>query len=113
MDALDAQESIRRRWDALFEDFDAVIAPAFGTVAFPHDANPDINARRLVIDGEPRPYFEQIAWPGIATLGCLPAPSVPIGRSASTGLPIAAQVIGPFLEDRTTIALAGLLAGLG
>jgi amidase len=33
---------------------------------------------------------------------------VPVGRSA-TGLPIGAQIIGPHLEDRTTIALAGLI----
>jgi amidase len=32
----------------------------------------------------------------------------PIGRSPS-GLPIGVQIIGPFLEDRTTIAFAGLM----
>jgi amidase len=33
---------------------------------------------------------------------------VPIERS-QTGLPIGAQIVGPYLEDRTTIAFAELL----
>ena len=32
----------------------------------------------------------------------------PIGLTKG-GLPIGAQIIGPYLEDRTTIAFAGLL----
>jgi len=35
----------------------------------------------------------------------LPGTAVPIERSAS-GLPIGVQIIGPYLEDRTTIAFA-------
>jgi amidase len=111
MDALDAQEAIRRKWDDLFQAFDVVIAPAFGTVAFPHDDTPDMNARTLTIDGTSHPYFQQLAWPGMATLACLPATAAPIGTDAE-GLPIGVQIIGPYLEDRTTIAFAGLIAGL-
>jgi amidase len=48
-------------------------------------------------------------WPtSIATLPSLPATLAPIQRSAS-GLPIGVQIIGPRLEDRTTIAFAGLI----
>jgi len=103
-----AQTMIRRAWRALFEDFDVVIAPAFGTVAYPHDDTPDQNARVLTIDGKATPYYDQLAWPGTATLANLPSTSMPIGRTAS-GLPIGAQIIGPYLEDRTTIAFAGLI----
>ncbi len=35
----------------------------------------------------------------------------PIARDAA-GLPIGAQVMGPYLGDRTTIALAGEIAAL-
>jgi amidase len=42
------------------------------------------------------------------SLNGLPATTLPIGRSAN-GLPIGAQIIGGFLEDRTTIAFAGLI----
>ncbi|HEY1929922.1 MAG TPA: amidase family protein [Caulobacteraceae bacterium] len=103
-----AQTMIRRRWRALFGEFDVVIAPAFGTVAYPHDETPEQQARVLSINGEATPYFAQLAWPGTATLPHLPSTAVPIGQTAS-GLPIGAQIIGPYLEDRTTIAFAGLI----
>ncbi|HYE46828.1 MAG TPA: amidase family protein, partial [Caulobacter sp.] len=69
---------------------------------------PDSSRRVLIIDGAPTPYFDQLAWPGIATLLGLPATAVPIGLG-SDGMPIGAQVIGGALEDRTTIHFAGLM----
>jgi amidase len=104
---LDTQLAVRRQWAALFETVDVVIAPAFGQVAFPHNAD-DQNQRMLEIDGQPTPYFAQLAWPGLATFPDLPATAVPIGRTKA-GLPIGAQIIGAFLEDRTTLAVAELL----
>ena len=59
-------------------------------------------------DGRRTDYMDQIAWPGVATFPHLPATAVPIATSAE-GLPIGVQVIGPWLEDRTTIRLAALL----
>ncbi|TAJ69325.1 MAG: amidase [Phenylobacterium sp.] len=108
MNLQDAQTLIRRQWAALFEAFDVVIMPAFGTAAFPHDDEPDGQKRILTIDGQATPYFAQIAWPGVALLPHLPATAAPIGFTRG-GLPIGAQVVGPYLEDRTTIAFAGLL----
>ncbi len=105
---LTRQLFIRRQWAQLFKGFDVVLAPSLGTLAFPHDDSPDMGARKLLINGEQTPYFNQLAWSGIATLGHLPATAAPIGLSKA-GLPIGAQIIGPYLEDRTTIAFAGLL----
>ncbi|MGI9170584.1 MAG: amidase family protein, partial [Caulobacteraceae bacterium] len=107
MDALDAQLAVERQWAALFEVFDVVIAPTFGVVAFQHDEK-DFNSRIHVIDGIDTPYGAQVAWPGMATLAGLPATAVPRGKTKA-GLPIGLQVIGPHLEDRTTIAFAGLV----
>jgi amidase len=45
---------------------------------------------------------------GPATLNGLPATTVPIGY-AETGLPIGVQIIGGDLNDRTTIAFAGMV----
>jgi amidase len=49
-----------------------------------------------------------VVWPAAATLPGLPATAIPIDGSEA-GLPIGVQVIGPYLEDRTTIAFAELI----
>ncbi|MDO8298044.1 MAG: amidase family protein [Caulobacter sp.] len=108
MTLLTRQLFIRRQWARLFKGFDVVLAPSLGTLAFPHDPSPDMGARTLLLNGEKTPYFNQIAWSGVATLGHLPATAAPVGLSKA-GLPIGIQIIGPYLEDRTTIAFAGLL----
>jgi amidase len=57
------------------------------------------------------PYSDQKAWVGVATLSGLPATIAPIGHSES-GLPIGAQIVGGYLEDRTTVAFARMLTGI-
>ena len=65
-----------------------------------------IEFRRLKIDGKSFSYLDaQIVWPGLAAIAGLPATVAPIDLS-DFGLPIGAQIIGPYLEDRTTIAFA-------
>ncbi len=110
MDALDAQLGFRRQWAALFETFDVVLAPTFGVVAFPHDAGP-FGQRVHRINGADTPYGAQIAWPGVALLPGLPATASPMGLNRD-GLPMSVQVIGPYLEDRTTIAFSGMISAL-
>ena len=107
MEGLDAQAVFRRQWARLFETYDVVLAPPFGVVAFPHDERP-ITERTHVINGEVTSYLDQVAWPGIATFPNLPSTAAPIGTTR-TGLPIGVQIIGPYLEDRTTIAFAGMI----
>jgi amidase len=83
------------------------LCPAMPTPAFPHDHTP-MATRELDIDGQKRSYFYQLAWAAPATLNGLPATTAPIGRTDS-GLPIGVQIIGGFLDDRTTIAFAGMV----
>lgn len=110
LDVVDFQEANRRQWAELFERFDAVIAPAFGAPAFPHTDEPEWSKRAIMIDGEPTSYGDQLAWASIATFPNLPSTAFPLGHEDS--LPIGGQIIGPFLEDHTTIALAGMIADL-
>jgi amidase len=98
---------LRARWEALFQDVDVVLCPPMPTPAFPQDQSPQF-ARKLDIDGAKLPYNDQSVWAGIATLNGLPATTMPNGHTDS-GLPIGVQIIGGFLEDRTTIAFAGMI----
>jgi amidase len=110
-DLLDERERLRRSWRALFREFDAVLAPSFGTFAFPHVDEESWRARKLRIDDADTPYGAQLAWPGVATFPGLPATALPIGETKD-GLPLGIQVIGPYLEDLTPLELASLIQRL-
>ena len=99
---------LRAQWRELFKTFDAVICPIMPTPAYPHDHAPDQEARRIRVDGKDIIYPDQLAWPGIATLPGLPSTAIPTGF-APDGLPVGVQIVGPWLEDRTTIKLAELI----
>jgi amidase len=108
MELEDEQMRLARHWQTVFSDFDIVLAPTFGTPAFPHEDEPNWNARKLKIDGQETPYGAQVAWPGVATFPGLPATAVPIAKNAD-GLPIGLQIIGAKFDDRTTLSFASLL----
>jgi amidase len=103
-----ARIKLQLQWKALFGEWDVVLCPPMPTAAFPHDHSTPFSARQVEIDGKRYPYFDQMVWPGVATLPGLPATAAPIGIS-DAGLPIGVQIIGPYLEDRTTIAFAALM----
>ncbi len=103
-----ARARLRARWAALFGAVDAVICPVTPTPTFPHDHSADIEARRLRIDDAEVPYVDQLVWAGVATAPGLPATAIPVGLSPE-GLPIGVQIVGPWLEDRTPLALAALI----
>ena len=108
MSGLDQIAVAQAAWGELFDSFDVVLTPPFGTAAFPHTGEIAWGDRRLTINGEATPYGAQIAWPGIATFPGLPATCAPIAKTGA-GLPVGVQIIGPRYEDRTTIAYAGLI----
>lgn len=99
---------MRGRWREFFEVWDVVLAPISPTVAIPHDHSPNQSERLIEVAGEQRPYNDQMRWMGLFGISFLPATAVPIGLHSS-GLPMALQVVGPFLEDHTALAVAGLI----
>lgn len=106
--ALQSRARMSRQWQEVFRDYDVVVCPIMPTPAFPHDHSREQEERRVQVDGKSVPYMDQLVWPGVASLPGLPATVAPIGRS-NEGLPVGAQIIGPYLGDRTTIAFAALM----
>jgi len=98
---------LRAQWRAFFGEFDALVCPIMPTPAYVQDHSPDQTERRIAVDGKDYPYQDQLFWPGVATCPGLPATSIPLGLA--DGLPIGAQIVGPWLEDRTTLKLAELI----
>jgi amidase len=98
---------LRAQWRAFFGEFDALICPIMPTPAYPHDLLPDQAQRRIRVDGKDHPYQDQLFWPGVATCPGLPSTAIPLGLV--DGLPVGAQIVGPWLEDRTPLKLAELI----
>ncbi|MCR4523892.1 MULTISPECIES: amidase [Bosea] len=102
----------KRQWASFFTHYDVVLCPPAPVAAIPHDHGPDIHARRLIVNGEPRPYLDFLLWAALATGADLPALSAPVMRSRE-GLPLGVQIIAPFGEDRTAVAVGAMLEELG
>jgi amidase len=102
--AHERRERMRARWAEFFRDFDVLLCPVMLTPAFPHDER-ELTRRTLLVNGEPRPYLENLYWPGLITMALLPSTVIPVGRTAG-GLPVGVQIVGPYLEDRTPLAFA-------
>ncbi|HJM74840.1 MAG TPA: amidase [Dehalococcoidia bacterium] len=110
----EAREQLRARWQQFFESYDVLLMPVTPVTAIPHDhgeRQPLHNRgatgtyRTISVNGEQRPYNDQLSWVGLITMVYLPASVAPVGLSAD-GLPVGVQIVAPYLEDRTAIDFA-------
>ena len=108
--ANEARAQMRAAWAAFFRDYDVLLCPAAPTAAFAHDHTPPhLGIRMTLVNDAPRPVDEAIVWAGFVSAALLPATVAPVGRTRA-GLPVGVQIVGPYLEDRTTIDVARRLA---
>ena len=100
---------LRWAWREFFDRFDVLLCPIACVPAFAHDQQRDMDARRITVNGETRPYWDQIFWAGLTCVALLPATVAPAG---SEGLPVGVQIVGPEGGDHVTIEVARQLGGL-
>src|SRR5438046_812569 len=108
------REQFRAAFRAFFREWDVLLAPITLGPAFPHVPKPyppDAKSLHdtLEVGGRNVLYDLQLVYAGVATLAGQPATAFPVGLTRA-GLPIGLQAIGPYLEDRTPIRFAGLVA---
>jgi amidase len=108
------REATRASYRELFRTWDVLLAPATLGPAFLHGPMPfpPISAmlkHTVDIDGVQVDHFLHSFYPSLASFAGQPATAFPAGLGRE-GLPIGLQAIGPYLEDRTPIRFAGLVA---
>ena len=103
---------VRRIWADWFKDFDVLLCPVLPMLPFEHDQHGTIYDRFVDINGTPRNHIDALSWTGLIGVAYLPSTVVPVGRVpvGDIELPVGIQVVGPYLEDRTSIFVAGRLA---
>ncbi|MFC1862404.1 amidase [Thermodesulfobacteriota bacterium] len=102
---------MRQKWAEFFKDFDVLLSPVFPITAFPHDHS-ELMDRVLRVNGQDRDYEKTaISWAGLTGVSYLPATVAPTGL-AKNGLPVGIQIVGPYLEDFTTLRFAKLIKGI-
>jgi amidase len=108
------REQVRAAWRAFFSEWDVLVAPSFFTPAYPHWDKPwpdTETSLKRTLDVNGKTVLEELGlfYPSVATVAGQPATAVPLGLTRG-GLPIGVQLIGPYLEDRTPLRFAELLA---
>jgi amidase len=96
---------LRWAWHEFFKKHDLLLTPMCLTSAFPHDQSEDLTNRQVVVDGEVRPYWQQLFWAGLTGVSYLPSTVIPTGPDED-GLPIGVQIVGPEMGDLSTIGFA-------
>ena len=105
--ANEARARYRAAMAEFFTHYDVLLLPVTPTAAFSHDHSANMLERVIEVNGASRPYFDNFFWINLATLCYLPATVAPVGQSQD--LPVGLQIVGPYLEDRTTIKFASLI----
>lgn len=111
-----ARRDMARAWDTVFDDVDVLLCPVSPILAPAHDPEPDQVddldrrvARTIEVNGDSRPYLDQMTWNIVVGAAGLPSTVAPVGLGPR-GLPVGVQVVGRHLDDRTTLDVARRMA---
>ncbi len=98
-------------WQEWFRTHDAFLLPTTFVAAFPHDTESWEGrwSRTLHTPEGPREYLDLHVWTSLSGLTGHPVTVAPAGRTRD-GLPVGFQVLGPFLEDATSMDVAANVA---
>ncbi len=100
------QQEKQAKWEEFFQDYDVLLVPVTPTVAFPHDHSDPFIERQITVNETKSMYtLTNMTFMTMAILSGLPATVAPIGISESC-FPVGIQIIGAYLEDRSTIDFA-------
>ncbi|MFI1201699.1 amidase family protein [Streptomyces sp. NPDC020883] len=105
------RQKLRMKWDAYFATHDVLITPAVPTAAVLDQTSVASQDRYITVDGKKRSFYDQTSWVNLASPVGLPAVVMPAGRTKE-GLPLSIQIVGPYLADRSVIAVAKAVASL-
>ncbi|MBO0734872.1 MAG: amidase [Methylocapsa sp.] len=109
---LTRRQSLCGKWARFFKDTDVVLCPPAPVGPVSQDHGPDLHARLIHVNGEPRPYYDLMTWACLATSAGLPAAVAPV-MLGPDGLPRGVQIIAATGMDRIAIACAHLFEALG
>jgi amidase len=92
-----------------------LLSPAWLGPAFPHldrpwPPTPASISSTTDVNGKPELLELGLFYPALSTLAGQPATAFPLALTRA-GLPIGLQAVGPYLEDRSPIRFAALVAG--
>jgi amidase len=105
------QAHIRAAWSDWFSNYDVLLCPVMPMAPIAHDISTPFMQRTTRINGTSRSHMDCTAWTGLVGVAYLPSTVVPAGRTRS-GLPVGMQVVGPYLEDLTSLRAGRLLSGV-
>lgn len=101
------RNDFRMAWSRFFRTYDVLLCPVHSVPAFPHNLAVAREDRVIEVNGRPQDYNQYLFWAAIAGLSYLPSTVRPIGMAGD--VPVGIQIIGSYLEDRTTIRFAECL----
>lgn len=100
---------LQAKWTEFFVHYDVMLAPVMPLPAFAHAQDIPAPARMWTVNGKERhSFFDIMFWSGLSLVTYLPASVAPAGRTKDN-LPVGVQIVGPYLEDETPLAVAAML----